>query len=110
MSRSPRHSASSDDARVTYTVEEAAALLGISRSTAYECASNGQIPVLRLGRRILVPRHALERLLGLQETRPRRAEPGTIRLRVVQAGAGSSTPDLNSPDWARPHRRASTES
>jgi excisionase family DNA binding protein len=105
MSRSPRRSASSDDARATYTVEEAAALLGISRSTAYECASTGQIPVLRLGGRILVPRHALERLLGLQETRPRRAEPATSRRRVLQTAAGSST-----PDWARPHRRASTES
>ena len=30
-------------------------ILGISRSTAYECACTGQLPVVRYGRRIVVP-------------------------------------------------------
>jgi excisionase family DNA binding protein len=46
------------------TVEEAAALLRISRGSAYEAVRCGQIPVLRLGRRILVPRAKLMALLG----------------------------------------------
>ncbi len=50
--------------RLTYTVEEAARLLGISRSTAYECVRRGEIPALTLGRRVLIPRTALETLLG----------------------------------------------
>jgi excisionase family DNA binding protein len=47
---------------LTMTVDEAAAELGISRGTAYECARTGQIPTIRLGRRLLVPREALLRL------------------------------------------------
>lgn len=49
--------------RLTLTVEEAAKLLGIGRNLAYEMARRGELPALHLGRRILIPRHALERLL-----------------------------------------------
>ena len=50
--------------RATYTIEEAAELLGIGRSSAYRAARDGQIPAIRLGRRLLVPKVALERLLN----------------------------------------------
>ena len=50
--------------RATYTVAEAAAILGISRTTAYECIQRGEIPSRRFGRRLVVPRHELERLLA----------------------------------------------
>lgn len=49
--------------RLTLTVEEAASLLGISRNLAYELVAEGQIPSIRLGRRVLVPRQALYRML-----------------------------------------------
>ncbi len=49
--------------RLTVTVTEAAGLLGISRAMAYECVRAGQIPSVRLGNRILVPRHRLVALL-----------------------------------------------
>jgi excisionase family DNA binding protein len=52
------------DERQTLTVEEAAALLGIGRNSAYQAVASGQLPVLRIGRRLLVPRAALERLLA----------------------------------------------
>jgi|AP45_3_1055517.scaffolds.fasta_scaffold108014_2 excisionase family DNA binding protein len=52
-----------DDKRLVLTVSEAAELLKIGRSCAYEAIRNGQLPVIRMGRRILVPRAALERLL-----------------------------------------------
>jgi excisionase family DNA binding protein len=42
------------------TVEEAADLLRIGRNTCYELIKRGQIPHLRLGRLIRVPRHGLE--------------------------------------------------
>ena len=51
--------------RQTLTVEEAGAALGIGRNTAYQAIREGSIPCLRVGRRILVPRAALERLLNL---------------------------------------------
>jgi hypothetical protein len=39
--------------------------LGLSRSAAYEAATRGDIPVIRLGRRVVVPTAALRRLLQL---------------------------------------------
>lgn len=46
------------------TVTEAAELLGISKGSAYEAARNGQIPTIRIGRRLIVPRVAFERMLA----------------------------------------------
>ena len=50
--------------KLTYTVTEAAELLGISRTSAYDCVRRGELPALALGRRIVIPRTELERLLG----------------------------------------------
>ena len=49
--------------RVTFTVEETAKLLGIGRQLAYDRVITGEIPVIKIGRRLLVPRRALEKLL-----------------------------------------------
>jgi excisionase family DNA binding protein len=37
--------------------------LGISRSSAYEAVRRGELPTVKIGRRYVVPRVALERLL-----------------------------------------------
>lgn len=50
--------------RLCLSIPETARMLGISRGLAYELARSGQIPVLRLGKRLLVPKIALERLLS----------------------------------------------
>ncbi len=49
--------------KLTLTVAEAAKALGISRGLAYEMAKAGEIPSIRLGKRVLVPQRALERFL-----------------------------------------------
>ncbi len=49
--------------RLALTVDETAARLGISRPTAYEGVRTGTIPSVKIGRRILVPIAALERML-----------------------------------------------
>ncbi len=49
--------------RLTVSVEEAAALLGISRALAYELVRRGDLPCLRLGRRVVIPRKALEQFV-----------------------------------------------
>lgn len=49
--------------RLTLTVSEAAGALGISRALAYELVARGELPSLRLGRRLVVPRKALDALL-----------------------------------------------
>jgi excisionase family DNA binding protein len=56
--------------RLTVTVREAAELVGISRTLAYELIARGELPHLRLGRRILVPRRAIEELLHGDQGRP----------------------------------------
>jgi excisionase family DNA binding protein len=52
----------------TLSIPEAAAELGIGRSAAYEAARRGEIPILRFGRRLRVPRAALDRML--EEAKP----------------------------------------
>jgi excisionase family DNA binding protein len=54
----------------TISVEEAAALLGISRRSGYRAAARGEIPTLRLGRRLIVPTPRLLALLGAGEQEP----------------------------------------
>ncbi|MCJ2082771.1 helix-turn-helix domain-containing protein [Methylobacterium sp. J-090] len=49
--------------RRTMSVEEAGRQLGLSRNSAYQAAGRGEIPTIKIGRRLLVPIVALERLI-----------------------------------------------
>lgn len=55
-------------ARQTYSVDEAATLLGIGRSLGYELARRGNfpVPVVKLGRRLVVPKAPLDKMLAGQ--------------------------------------------
>lgn len=53
-----------DGQRETLSIVEAAKILGVGRNQAYEAARRGQIPVIRIGSRLLVPVAALERMLA----------------------------------------------
>lgn len=50
---------------LTFTVEQVAMLLGISRTTAYESVKRGEIPAVRLGQRLVVPKNAVAAMLGV---------------------------------------------
>ncbi|MGF1628288.1 MAG: helix-turn-helix domain-containing protein [Kiloniellaceae bacterium] len=50
--------------RQTINVEEAARRLGIGRAAAYEAAKRGDLPTIKIGRRLLVPKAAFERMLA----------------------------------------------
>ena len=50
--------------RMTLTIPEAARVLGIGRTPAYQAAHSGELPTIRIGRRLLVPRAALDHLLS----------------------------------------------
>jgi excisionase family DNA binding protein len=52
------------DGRDTFTVPEAAEILRVSRWAAYAAVKKGELPVIWLGRRCIVPRRALERMLA----------------------------------------------
>lgn len=55
--------------RLCITVPEAAEMLGISRNFAYELVKQKQLPVVKFGKRLLIPRIALEKILeiGIQK-------------------------------------------
>jgi excisionase family DNA binding protein len=56
--------AGSDRNALVVAVPEAARLLGISRTHAYELVARSELTHVRLGRRIVVPKRAIESLLG----------------------------------------------
>jgi excisionase family DNA binding protein len=54
----------------TYAPEELAVMLNVSRQTVYKGLNNGVIPSIRLGRRFVIPKAAIEKWLesgGLNE-------------------------------------------
>jgi excisionase family DNA binding protein len=53
-----------NEERVTMTIEELAQRLGIGRNQAYEAARRGEVPTIKIGKRILVPIAAFNRMLG----------------------------------------------
>jgi len=59
----------------TLSIEQAARVIGISRGLMYELAREGRVPVLRLGRRLLVPRAALDNYLANPPQPVARAKP-----------------------------------
>jgi len=61
------------EATLTFSVEEAAEVLGIGRQLAYDLARTGRIPVIRLGGRYVIPRAALMRMLGETDAAPESA-------------------------------------
>ena len=54
-----------DTQRLTVSVEEAGRILGISRGAAYARAGDGSLPTVRLGKRLLVPKGALQKMLQI---------------------------------------------
>ena len=63
-------SGSSETPSLTMTVDEAARILGIGRNSAYEAVRRNQIPSIRIGRRILIPRHRFLQWLEASDTNP----------------------------------------
>jgi len=49
--------------RLVYTVPEAGRLLGLSRNGSYEAAKRGDIPTIRIGRLLLVPKVPFHRAI-----------------------------------------------
>jgi excisionase family DNA binding protein len=76
----PEGATPSTPSRLTYSVDEVAEILGISRSATYECIARGEIPAKRLGRRVVVVRSALEEFLAQSDSPNRPHLPPVRRL------------------------------
>ena len=62
------------DAPATITVEQVAEVMGLSRSAAYDGVKRGQIPSLRVGRRISIPVAKLLEILGVMNENQQKGE------------------------------------
>jgi single-strand DNA-binding protein len=50
--------------RMTYSVDEAAAILGVSKSKIYDSVRSGELRGVQVGRRVVIPCETLKELLG----------------------------------------------
>jgi excisionase family DNA binding protein len=66
----------------TVTVQELAELLGISRNHAFRCVARGEIPSVRMGRRLLIPASFLEELFDANAASPLDTDKPRISPRV----------------------------
>lgn len=74
--------------RKIYTVDQVAKMLGISRNGMYRAIERGEIPSVRIGKRIVVPKHVVHKMLG----EPPDGEPrDIIDLPGWEAGNGETT-------------------
>ncbi len=91
--RKPRDRAARRPAeRLVYTVPEAGRLLGLGRNAAYDAAKRGDIPTLRIGRLLLVPKIPFHCMLGMTGT-----VTGTP-TEVTDAGAKLPTAEVKGED------------
>lgn len=66
----------------TLTLEEAADVLNVGRSTIYDLAKSGRLPTLRLNRRWIVPTEAFLRWLrNVEPAKPAQPEPEPVTVR-----------------------------
>jgi excisionase family DNA binding protein len=82
--------------RLVYTVPEAGRLLGLSRNGSYEAAKRGEIPTIRIGRLLLVPKVPFHRMIELAPgpALPSREEraPDTTELTAAQSPEAANPP------------------
>lgn len=64
--------------RQTYTIAEAARILGVSKETLYKAAARGDLPHIRFGKRVLIPRAFIERLLCGEQTFESNGDPDEV--------------------------------
>jgi len=62
-----------DREKLTLTVDEAARCLGIGRNSAYGAIARGEIPAVKVGKRLLVPKAALEKMLSGNDSKSAQA-------------------------------------
>ncbi|MFC1924639.1 helix-turn-helix domain-containing protein [Chloroflexota bacterium] len=53
-----------DTQKLVLSVEEARHMLGLSRGSMYQAINSGQVPAIRIGRRLLISKARLEQLIN----------------------------------------------
>lgn len=83
--------------QLAVSVDEAARLLGVSRDLVYDLVRRGELPAVRLGRRIVIPYRSLERLLEAGSTADAGGELSDDARSPITAAASRSA---TSRKWA----------
>lgn len=60
------------------SVEEVAAILGLSRGSAYQACRRGEVPALKVGARYVIPVRRLAAMLGADEATDTESADGTL--------------------------------
>ncbi len=81
------------DLPLVLTIEETADALRIGRSAAYDAAKRGDLPTIRVGRCLRVPRCRLAAMLGepLNESSPA-GGPGSTQMQATGGAVGDARP------------------
>lgn len=67
--------------RLAYTIKEAAEMLGLSKSRLYEMVQFDEIPHMRIGGKVLLPKKEFESWLKSRVVMP---QPRALGLRVIK--------------------------
>lgn len=89
--------------RQEYTVGEAAELLGIGRSTAYELVARDELSSIKIGGRRFITRPTIEAIIGHEPPPP--ADLASTRVSAPRNGTHAE-PALSSPAPKRTPRRS----
>ena len=54
-----------NNTRLVYQIAEVAAMLGLSRNACYQAVQRGELPAIRIGKRLLVPKASLFMRIGV---------------------------------------------
>ena len=84
--------------KITGTIDEAAVILKVSRNSAYEGVKTGEIPSMRIGKRIIVLWIPFLRSLGVGDEEVARAAKATERDDVDADGNDAEGEDDDDED------------
>jgi hypothetical protein len=74
---------------VTYSIPQAGAMVGLSRNGSYDAAKRGEIPVIKFGSRLVVPKAVWDKKLGLTgEAGMSKVQANGITMNYEQQGTG----------------------
>lgn len=83
--------------RLTCTVPEMAVLLGIGRDSAYAAVERGELPAIRVGRRLIVPVPKLLELIGAHDTNETAPVPTETASTTSNPGQGEGSHRESNP-------------
>jgi excisionase family DNA binding protein len=77
-----------NDRRLVYSVEEARQLLGVGKNQCYDAIKRGEIPCIKLGSHILIPKAPFHKLLDEGAMTP---SPAAVARQRAKSGVARAS-------------------